>query len=85
MSQEGKATTMNWDYSFFVPRNNLFSKQWENCEQDAKRLAVDEDTRETRCAACGKSVGDVSDTYYEYEENCYCSECHLKPIIDTAE
>jgi hypothetical protein len=83
--QEGTAKTMNWDYSFFVPRNNLFSKQWETTEQDIKRVAVDETNRDTYCTACGKHVGEVSDTYYAYGENCYCSECHLKPIIDTAE
>jgi hypothetical protein len=76
---------MNWDYSIFVPRNNLFSKQWETTEQDIKRVTVDETNKDTHCASCGKRVGDVSDTYYEYEENCYCSECHLKTIIDTAE
>ncbi len=70
---------MGWDYSFFIPRNNLFRKEGLIHEQEEiSTLLVTEVNRCIPCSMCGKSVGDVSNTFYEISEKHYCSLCGFK-------
>ena len=74
---------MDWDYSFFIPKNNLFSKQGVNPEQeDTRTLLVTEVNRGTLCSTCGKYVGDVSSVFYEIDQKSYCSPCGFKQITE---
>ena len=74
---------MTWDNSFFISKNNLFSKQGANVEQeDNRKLLVTEVNRSTLCSACGKYVGDVSGMFYEIEQKAYCAPCGSKQVTE---
>ncbi len=67
---------MDWDYSFFIPKNNAFSKQWSKQENDDKRvLIVTEVNRCFPCASCLSAVGDKGATFYEIDGKNYCAQC----------
>ena len=74
---------MNWDYSFFIAKNNLFSKQGVNQEQeDTRTRVVTEVNRVALCSKCGRYVGDVSGVYYEIDQKSYCAPCGFKQITE---
>ncbi len=72
---------MDWDYSFFIPKNNAFSKQWLNQEDKEKTiLIVTEVNRCLRCATCLEPVGEKGTAFYEMENKNYCMECGNKIV-----
>ncbi len=72
---------MDWDNSFFIPKNNLFSKRWKNPDQieEEKRL-VNSSIEDNPCCSCGFPIGDVSEFFCEIDEKYYCSKCGSKLI-----
>jgi hypothetical protein len=72
---------MNWDYSFFISKNNLFSKQGVNQDQENTRTrVVTEVNRVKLCSKCGRYVGEVCGVYYEIDQKSYCAPCGFKQI-----
>jgi hypothetical protein len=70
---------MEWDYSFFIPKNNAFSKQWSKPEdEDTSILIVTEVNRCLPCVACQEPVGEVANTFYEIDQTPYCAKCGAK-------
>lgn len=67
---------MDWDYAFFIPKNNTFSKRWTKQENDNDRvLIVTEANRCLLCASCLSAVGDKGATFYEVNGKHYCAKC----------
>lgn len=75
---------MDWDNSFFIPKNNLFSKKWKNPDQiEWERRLVSEFIKDNRCSSCGTPIGEVSEFFCEINEKCYCSKCGFELIYES--
>ncbi len=74
---------MDWDYSFFIPKNNPFLKEKTDPNPSEAALIVNEINRVLLCADCGKRVGDVSSRLYEIDEKVYCASCGPQHIAKT--
>jgi hypothetical protein len=73
---------MNWDESFFIPKNNLFSKKWKTPNQIEEEIRlVSEFVKDNLCCSCGTAIGDVSEFFYEINEEYYCSKCGFVLIL----
>lgn len=67
---------MDWDYTFFIPNNNPFRKQWlTNDQNETRMLIVTEVNRCLLCTACQRQVGEVATIFYEVDEKHYCAKC----------
>ena len=67
---------MDWDYTFFIPNNNPFQKQWfKQSQDDATMLIVTEVNRCLPCVVCQRQIGEVATMFYEIDEKYYCSKC----------
>jgi hypothetical protein len=76
---------MDWDYSFFIPRNNLFSKEGKNAgETTTNMLLVTETNRVLTCQSCEAPVGEISSIFYDIKQKHYCAICGSK-LIDKEE
>jgi hypothetical protein len=70
---------LTWDYSFFIPKNNLFRKEGLIHDlEDMNMLLVTEVNRCIPCSTCSKSVGDVSNMFCEINAKYYCAPCGYK-------
>jgi hypothetical protein len=72
---------MDWDYSYFIPKNNAFSKQWAKPEAETEGISiliVTEVNRCLPCAECGKQIGEKATTYFEIDKKQYCTKCGSK-------
>ena len=79
MSQLEKGENLDWDYSYFIPKNNAFSKQWATPDkEDPTILIVTEVNRCLPCNVCETPIGEVATTFYEIDQKHYCAKCGLK-------
>jgi DNA-directed RNA polymerase subunit RPC12/RpoP len=70
---------LGWDYGYYNPDNNPFSKNWLNLPvEKTSQLLVTEVNRATECVTCGRRIGEVSSTYYEIKKSIYCASCGQK-------
>jgi hypothetical protein len=71
-----RAENMDWDFTFFIPGNNPFRKQWFITDHDeTTMLTVTEVNRCMTCVACHRQIGEVATMFYEIDEKYYCSKC----------
>jgi hypothetical protein len=70
--------TVNWGYSFFIPKNNLFSLEWFDVEKEVVTLLVNKVNIATPCAC--KNVKMI--LFYENSRligHCHC--CTLLGVV----
>jgi hypothetical protein len=74
---------MDWDYSFYIPKNNAFSKQWSIPDKERENvLIITEANRCRPCTSCNEPVGEVATTFYEIDRRCYCLDCGKKILSE---
>jgi hypothetical protein len=67
---------MSWDYGFFNSKNNVFRKKEQPNDQTSDKPNV------SHCAGCNHPIGVISTTFYEFDENFYCTDCYAHLVAN---
>ena len=75
---------MDWDCEFFVPKNNVFRKQWMCTQEEAVGEITNEKNKFAHCSGCNEPIGILSTMLYEFDDKRYRSKCHIQIITNSA-